>query len=258
MWKRALWLVPAFVGTALAFTAAHDGLVGGSGALAEIAGRLSDPLVLFAKRSPGGRGSGALFSTKPERTAAIVPPHERVLSAVRERQPASGVQPSVGSPFSAVTPEGPSSSASVPGQSASPGGQSFASPFGYFPSGFGGIPGSQGANTSSSQISSSGGDNGGENITRSFPDSVDIAVPDQKTGASPSDLFVGGEIRIPDDLGTGIQPSQQIPGGAIVIPVTVSVPEPPSWAMMSLGLLVLAMKLRGRQSRRRTKRSRLC
>ena len=133
IWKRTLLLVPAFVGADLAFIAAHDSLVGSSGAISQIAGTLSDPLALFAKRSPGERGSGALFSTKPERTAAVVPPHERVLSSVRERQPASGVQPGVGSPLSTVTPEGPSSGTSVPDQSSLPGGTVVHVPVRLFP-----------------------------------------------------------------------------------------------------------------------------
>jgi hypothetical protein len=253
IWKRTLLLVPAFVGADLAFIAAHDSLVGSSAVISQIAGTLSDPLALFAKRSPGERGSGALRSTKPERTAAIVPPHERVLSAVRERQPASGVQPGVGSPFSAVTPEGPTSSTSVPDQSFLPGGQSFGSPFGYFPGGFGGIPGSQGAAAPEQQFASSSAENG---VGDTFPGSVDSVIPDQGTGA-PSDLFPSGEGSIPDSMGAGSPPLDQMPGGGIVIPVTVLVPEPPSWAVMSVGLLVIGMTLRGRGSRRRMKRSRV-
>jgi len=45
---------------------------------------LKDPLSLFAERSPGERGSGALLSTKPDK------PEERVLSTERERTPPLG------------------------------------------------------------------------------------------------------------------------------------------------------------------------
>ena len=51
---------------------------------AGIIAALADPLSLFAERSPGERGGGALLSTKPGG------PHERVLSEVRDRDPPAG------------------------------------------------------------------------------------------------------------------------------------------------------------------------
>jgi hypothetical protein len=68
---------------------------------------LTDPLSLFADRSPGGRG-GALLSTKPERTAALIP-EERVLSGVRDRDPGAGAPapPALNDPlFAAAAPGG--------------------------------------------------------------------------------------------------------------------------------------------------------
>jgi hypothetical protein len=49
---------------------------------------LLDPLSLFAGRSPGERGEGALLSTKPGHG-----PEERVLSTVRDRDPVGAAPP---------------------------------------------------------------------------------------------------------------------------------------------------------------------
>ncbi|HTO40097.1 MAG TPA: PEP-CTERM sorting domain-containing protein [Rhizomicrobium sp.] len=57
---------------------------------AVIIAALTDPLSLFAARSPGERGAGALFSTKG--------PHERVLSAVREREAPAAAAPAAAIP----------------------------------------------------------------------------------------------------------------------------------------------------------------
>jgi hypothetical protein len=58
---------------------------------------LADPLSLFAGRSPGGRGPGALLSTKPDKktAAAEIGPEERVLSQVRDRDPDFGGLPAL-------------------------------------------------------------------------------------------------------------------------------------------------------------------
>ena len=57
-----------------------------------IADAVLDPGSIFAGRSPGERGSGPLFQTKPDRVAlapGLLPlgPEERVLAEVRERPP---------------------------------------------------------------------------------------------------------------------------------------------------------------------------
>jgi hypothetical protein len=98
--KRLLLLVPVLAGLFFATMAGGSGPVTGTGASAKanlseagknIVAALTDPLSLFAARSPGGRGSGALLSTEPERTAALSNgPEERVLSEVRDRAPAAG------------------------------------------------------------------------------------------------------------------------------------------------------------------------
>ena len=54
----------------------------------EMVAALQDPLSLLARRSPGGRGPGALHLTK---SGAL--PHERVLSQVRQRAPAPVLLP---------------------------------------------------------------------------------------------------------------------------------------------------------------------
>ena len=56
----------------------------GEGGRGGLMSALKDPLSLFAERSPGERGSGALLSTKPDK------PEERVLSSEREREPPLG------------------------------------------------------------------------------------------------------------------------------------------------------------------------
>lgn len=67
---------------------------------------LADPLSILTSRSPGGRGAGALMSTKPllstlpngtggiDTAGAPVVPTERVLPTVRDR-PAAGFEPIV-------------------------------------------------------------------------------------------------------------------------------------------------------------------
>ncbi|HEY4275476.1 MAG TPA: PEPxxWA-CTERM sorting domain-containing protein [Rhizomicrobium sp.] len=60
---------------------------------------LKDPLSLFADRSPGERGSGALLSTKPGK------PEERVLSSERDRAPPLGADSVPGDPAFSLAPD---------------------------------------------------------------------------------------------------------------------------------------------------------
>jgi hypothetical protein len=85
-WKRRLALAPLLAVLFLAgvaefgspaFSAASKRLV--MTAWEDSLAALQDPLSLFAERSPGGRGAGALLSTKSK-------PYERVLSTVRDRE----------------------------------------------------------------------------------------------------------------------------------------------------------------------------
>ena len=99
--------------------------------LAGVADALRDPASIFGQRSPGGRGSGAMFQTKPDRAASGTReespgPSERVLSNVRERVPPAGG----GGPGEAVSPsiavplETPGFVNSVPGGAPSGGSSS--------------------------------------------------------------------------------------------------------------------------------------
>jgi hypothetical protein len=107
----------------------------GKARLASIKAAFKDPLNLFAERSPGERGLGALLSTKSSRG-----PHERVLSEVRDRDVPTDMLPGVDTPDFNPTPGDPADSA-LPGTATSPGNQPFGSspstPF--FPGG--GFPG---------------------------------------------------------------------------------------------------------------------
>jgi hypothetical protein len=84
----------------------------------------ADPASIFAERSPGSRGGGALLQTKPGR-APLKPegPHERVLPLVRERPPVSDLAeespllppaPFASSELARYAPEGASTDA-LPG-----------------------------------------------------------------------------------------------------------------------------------------------
>lgn len=142
-WKRTLLLVPLFVGlffVAVAergHPAASKVSKPGKGGLLAM---LADPLSLFAERSPGERGTGALLSTKPGG------PHERVLAEVRDRDPAAGAPgaaapPGPNDPVFGVAPDtfspgGDPGAGAPPGDAA--GGDPDFSPF--FPGGGGGAP----------------------------------------------------------------------------------------------------------------------
>jgi hypothetical protein len=143
-WTRTLLLVPVL--TALFFISVAElghtaaGKAGRTGIIAALA----DPLALFAARSPGERGAGALLSTKPGG------PAERVLSEVRDRDPAAGDPPA--DPVGPITPDdvaalgnGLPSDGALPGGAGGPGdggapggGSPFFAPF--TPPSFGGAP----------------------------------------------------------------------------------------------------------------------
>jgi len=93
-WKRTLLLVSAFVLLFFAAVVERGHPAVSKVRQAGIIATLADPLSLFAERSPGERGGGALLSTKPGG------PHERVLSEVRDRDPPAGNPPPL-----AVTPD---------------------------------------------------------------------------------------------------------------------------------------------------------
>ena len=96
--KRTLWLVPALVILFFMSVVEHGHPAAGKAGKGGLLAALADPLSLFAARSPGERGGGALLSTKPGR------PSERVLSNVRDRDPPLG-DPGADDPGLPVTPE---------------------------------------------------------------------------------------------------------------------------------------------------------
>lgn len=73
----------AVIGACL-FAAVPFGVWMGDGGEA-IADSIRDPLALLALRSPGERGDGATFASKPPRQVVAAKPTERVLAMVRER-----------------------------------------------------------------------------------------------------------------------------------------------------------------------------
>jgi hypothetical protein len=133
-WKRVLALAPVLVG--LFFVAVMDpGSLAVSKVLrTRIADALKDPLSLFGERSPGGRRLGALLSTKP--------PHERVLSTIREREPAPEIPPELGNPIFAAAPE---ALQSPPGEAPQP--PAYGPPFSNTPFFFPGPPPPTGIST---------------------------------------------------------------------------------------------------------------
>jgi hypothetical protein len=90
-WKRTLFLAPLVI--VFAVLAKPDDPVIGKTSGRVVLAALKDPLALFAARSPGTRGAGALHSTKPGPAR-----HERVLAMVREREPSPGIPADPGSP----------------------------------------------------------------------------------------------------------------------------------------------------------------
>ena len=83
---------------------------------AAIVAALKDPLSLFADRSPGGRGSGALLSAKGHAGG----PEERVLASERDRDPPLGVSPPPGDPPLVFDPVDPGAGGTLPGGGAPP------------------------------------------------------------------------------------------------------------------------------------------
>lgn len=68
----------------------------------KLPGMLPDPMAILSARSPGERGAGAMFNTKPpkQRLLAKAPtkpliPGERMLSTVRERAPGGWAPPTI-------------------------------------------------------------------------------------------------------------------------------------------------------------------
>ena len=170
---------------------------------------LDDPLSLLAKRSPGGRGRGALQLTK---SAAL--PHERVLSQVRQRIPAPALVPATEAPvladnapdIAAGIPPAPIVTPEAPGATPIEGSLMplFATPLGF--------PGSPGGASGPGFSDSPGGPG-----NPSTPPGGSDTPPGGSTTGSPSPTF--------------------------------TVDEPATWLLMILGLAVLFMMRRMEISR---------
>lgn len=136
-WARTLVLVPLLIGLFLVSVVELGHPAAGKAGRAGLMAALEDPLALFAERSPGERGGGALLSTKPGG------PTERVLSEVRDRDPAAGdagpIPPATPEDLAAL-PNGLPNEDSLPGGGGGPGGGApgpgaFSPSFAPFPQG---------------------------------------------------------------------------------------------------------------------------
>jgi hypothetical protein len=232
--KRTALLVPVLV--ALFFVAVAErghpasGKASASpgGSHGTLMAALTDPLSLFADRSPGGRGAGPLLSTKPQRTAALAP-EERVLSGIRDRDPGAGaapLPPALDDPlFAAAAPGG---GGGIPGAGSSPGEAGLP--------GGGGFPG--------------GGGPGGGGPGGGGPDAFAPFGQPFVAGAEPPEFIPGGAGG-PDGPGAPGGPGGVFPpGGTPGVPIASGVPEPATWAMLILGFFAVGAAMRRRARKR--------
>lgn len=119
--KRLLLLMPVLASLSFVAIAGQGQPASSIARKSGILVALTNPLGLFAERSPGERGAGALLSTKPEREAALAgPPYERMLSGIREREVPFGLLPVVDN---AVFVAGPATGGAFPAEAPFAGGQ---------------------------------------------------------------------------------------------------------------------------------------
>ena len=183
-------------------------------AVAAVAASLTAPLALLDERSPGGRGRGALLSTKSE-------PRERVLPTVRNRLTPLANSPIVNIDIPpgmfAPTPRAQAVEPILPDDLTL--GGLVSQPFIDFPgSTIAGLPGSSGGSSPPSGGSS----------------------PPSGGSSSPS----GG----PSPPSGGSSP---LAGGASPQSSTVPVPEPTSWSILIFGILALGVAYQRRCKPRR-------
>lgn len=210
--KQLLALVAGFV--ALFFVAAvqQGDPASGKVSITTLVAVLKDPLSLFAERSPGGRAEGALLPTKP--------PRERVLSTIRERDPA-GTLPGVDDPVVAGVPEAAGPGGPAPEERVLSGDR------GGLPGGGGGAPGG---------FAPFGGGPGG-------------LIPENFAAPPPGPSIPGEEPPPPGILDPETGPPSLIgpPPPVVIGPPGLSpVPEPATWAMMLLGFFAIGAALRRR------------
>lgn len=262
--KHALLLAPLSAGLVFAAVVELGEFAAGKPVMAALASVFKDPLRLFAERSPGVRGDGVLLSIKPERMAAI--PHERVLSGVRERDPAPFIAPDI--PDYIVPAQDPGTGGALPNVASDNPGSGTGNP-GFGPSPvpplrrrLGAIP--QGQAAGAPPVLPGGA---GDGVT---PEDPAIGLPllpaDAGDGVTPLDpglvlppaapalpiialadppLIPGLVSDPPTDPGPGSGPT--IPPDTTQGPGTTAVPEPATWTMMLLGLIAVAARRPARQ-----------
>jgi hypothetical protein len=169
-------------------------------------------------------------------------PHERVLAGVRQRGPGSDVAPdAVPVAMVDIAPGAVAPPAAPPGDSSGTGGNGYLMPdiIGA-PFGFPGSPGGFPVGPAVSGISP--GTAGGPDSPNSPPGNTDTP-----SGGSPNSP--PGNTDTPPGGGPNSPPgnTDTPPGGGP--PTTIPVPEPATWPLMALGLIVLLVMRRNRFGR---------
>jgi len=217
-WKRGLLLAPLFAALLFAAVGEFGGAAFSLGTKNLLLAALQDPLSLFAERSPGRR-AGPLLSIK-----AKAGPHERVLSTVREREPANPVFADIPGPF-ATLPIIPPQYDAPPLDLATGEPQPFFPAAPPVPPGFF-IPGEF----------FPPGNPPGANVPPG-----EIPPPGTPPGTPPPET---------NPPGPPITPPGNPP---VTPPVVIPIPEPATWTMMALGLFAVGVAAR-RRARTSTRR----
>jgi hypothetical protein len=232
-WRRRLAIGLALLAIAFLAVAEHARSdiadPGKRGIIAALKGRivaaLEDPLALLDERSPGRRGPGALHLTK-----SGARPHERVLADVRQREPGPDLAPGA-EPVALVdiAPAAVAPPAAPPRDSTGIGGDGYLMPgiigaplgFPEFPGAFPGGPAILG------MLPGTAGNPGSPNAPPGTGGGPNL--PPGNTGNPDSPNSPPGNADTP--------PGGSPPGGGS--PTTISIPEPATWLLMTLGLIVL-------------------
>lgn len=241
---RVRWGVAIAVGVQAVVWMSASAIGGdsGGGATRTLASVMADPLSLLAKRSPGGRGPGAMLSSKPSRAltaSAAPPPTQRVLSRVRDRPvgapvieglPPIAASPAAGDTVPLVTLAQPDF---LPG-----GGSPL---FGGLPIGQPGGPGFGGGVSPTLP-----GAPGGGPVTPVVPITpvVPPIIPTEPTvpGTPVTPVVPTGPGPVtPPTVGPVVP---VVPGGPVSPPTLSPVPEPASWMIMLMGFFAVGWSIR--------------